>query len=91
VRSSYAPPEKGEPEGERWVVRVDQTRATSYALSADRLPQLLRYDLRKFRAHGLLERPGRHYAYRLTPKCLKAALLFTLFPQRVCGHLANSY
>ena len=28
----------------------------------------LRYDLRKMKAHGLGERPGRPYCYRLTPK-----------------------
>ena len=54
-----------------------------------RLTQL-RYDLRKFRAHGLLQRHGRRYAYRLTAKGVKVALLFTLFHQRICGPLANS-
>ena len=34
--------------------------------------------------------PGRRYAYRLTAKGLKVALLFTLFHQRICGPLANS-
>ena len=50
----------------------------------------LRYDLRKLKAHGLLEREGRRYAYRLTDKGTRAALLFVLFHQRVCGPLANS-
>jgi len=50
----------------------------------------LRYDLRKLKAHGLLERDGRRYAYRLTDKGTRAALLFVLFHQRVCGPLANS-
>jgi hypothetical protein len=50
----------------------------------------LRYDLRKMRAHGLLERDGTRYAYRLTSKGVKVALLFVLFHQRVCGPLANS-
>ena len=39
----------------------------------------LRYDLRKMRAHGLLERDGARYAYRLTDKGRKVALLFVLF------------
>jgi len=38
----------------------------------------LRYDLRKLKA------------YRLTDKGTRAALLFVLFHQRVCGPLANS-
>jgi hypothetical protein len=50
----------------------------------------LRYDLRKMKAHGLIERHGRHYAYRLTPKGIKVSLLFLLFHKRVCGPLANS-
>jgi len=50
----------------------------------------LRYDLRKIKAHGLLQRDGRRYAYRLTDKGNRVALLFVLFHQRVCGPLANS-
>ena len=50
----------------------------------------LRYDLRKLKAHGLLERIGRGYRYRLTDKGVKAALMFILFHKRVCGPLANS-
>ena len=50
----------------------------------------LRYDLRKMRAHGLVERDGKRYAYRLTDKGNKAALLFVLFHKRVCGPLADS-
>ena len=50
----------------------------------------LRYDLRKMKAHGLVERDGKRYAYRLTAKGNKAALLFVLFHKRVCGPLANS-
>src|SRR6202042_3400056 len=49
-----------------------------------------RYDLRKMKAHGLLERIGRGYRYRLTDKGSKAALMFVLFHKRVCGPLANS-
>jgi hypothetical protein len=63
----------------------------SFGLSAKRygLSQL-RYDLRKMRAHALLERDGTRYAYRLTHKGVKVALLFVLFHQRLCGPLANS-
>lgn len=50
----------------------------------------VRYDLRKLRAHGLIERDGKRYAYRLTDKGNKVALLFVLFHKRVCGPLANS-
>jgi DNA-binding PadR family transcriptional regulator len=50
----------------------------------------LRYDLRKMKAHGLLERRGRRYAYALTDKGIRIALLFSLFHQRVFGPLAHS-
>jgi len=50
----------------------------------------LRYDLRKLKAHGLLERDGTRYCYRLTDKGARVALMFVLFHKRVCGPLANS-
>ena len=50
----------------------------------------LRYDLRKMKAHGLLERDGSRYAYRLTTKGTQVSLLFLLFHKRLCGPLANS-
>jgi len=63
----------------------------SFGLSAKRygLPQL-RYDLRKMRGHGLIERDGTRYAYRLTNRGVKVALLFMLFHERLYGPLANS-
>ena len=50
----------------------------------------LRYDLRKLKAHGLIERDGTRYAYRLTVKGVQVALLFLFFHKRLCGPLANS-
>jgi hypothetical protein len=50
----------------------------------------LRYDLRKMKAHGLVERDGKRYAYRLSDKGTKFALTFVLFHQRLFGPLANS-
>jgi hypothetical protein len=50
----------------------------------------LRYDLRKLRGHGLIERDGSRYAYRLTPKGVQVALLLLFFHKRLCGPLANS-
>jgi hypothetical protein len=50
----------------------------------------LRYDLRKLKGHGLIERDGRRYAYRLTAKGVQVALLFLFFHKRLCGPLANS-
>jgi hypothetical protein len=64
---------------------------TTFELSAARYGlNQLRYDLRKMKAHGLIEREGKRYAYRLTGKGTKVALTFVLFHQRLCGPLANS-
>ena len=63
--------------------------AFGLSASAYTLTQL-RYDLRKMKAHGLLERIGRGYRYRLTDKGIQSALMFILFHKRVCGPLANS-
>jgi len=49
-----------------------------------------RYDLRKLKAHALLQRDGKRYAYRLTDKGVQLALLFLFFHKRLCGPLANS-
>ena len=77
--------------GGRRAQQLHQALVMSFGLSAKRygLSQL-RYDLRKMRAHALLERDGTRYAYRLTHKGVKVALLFVLFHQRLCGPLANS-
>jgi hypothetical protein len=50
----------------------------------------LRYDMRKMKAHGLLQREGRSYCYRLTDKGVKVAAMVVLFHTRVCGPLANT-
>src|SRR5438445_8258334 len=50
----------------------------------------LRYDLRKLKGHGLLQRDGTRYAYRLTTKGVQVALLFLFFHKQLCGPLANS-
>src|ERR1051326_6885243 len=50
----------------------------------------LRYDLCKMKGHGLLERDGRRYCYRLTKKGKRVAAMFVLFHQRICGPLAHS-
>jgi hypothetical protein len=62
---------------------------SSFCIKDYRLSQL-RYDLRKLKAHGLLERDGKHYAYRLTDKGVKVAIMFILFHKRLCGPIANS-
>ena len=73
------------------ATQIHQAVLTSFHLSANRYAlNQLRYDLRKMKAHDLLQRDGKHYTYRLTKKGLKVALLFLLFHKRLCGPLANS-
>lgn len=70
---------------------IHQAILATFGLSAGSYTSTqLRYDLRKMKAHGLLERIGGGYRYRLTDKGTKAALMFILFHKRVCGPLANS-
>jgi len=70
---------------------IHQAVLTSFGLSPDKytLTQL-RYDVRKMKAHGLLERNGKRYLYHLTDKGTRVALMFVLFHHRVCGPLSNS-
>jgi hypothetical protein len=71
--------------------QIHQALLTAYGLSDKRYGlNQLRYDLRKMKAHGLIERDGKRYAYRLTAKGTKVALLFVLFHKQLCGPLANS-
>jgi len=73
------------------TAQIHQAILSAFDLSAKNysLTQL-RYDLRKLKGHGLLKRLGRRYAYQLTDKGIRVALMFVLFHKRVCGPLANS-
>jgi len=50
----------------------------------------LSYDLRKLRAHGLIERLEGRFAYRLTLKGRKAAALMVLLRNRILRPLSGS-
>ena len=73
------------------TAQIHEAIRAAFGLSAEAytLTQL-RYDLRKMKGHGLLERDGRGYCYRLTDKGKRVAARFVLFHQRICGPLANS-
>jgi hypothetical protein len=75
-----------------WPARqIHDAILTTFELSVARYGlNQLRYDLRKMKAHGLVQRDGKRYAYHLTDKGAKVALTFVLFHQRLCGPLANS-
>jgi hypothetical protein len=74
-----------------WTAReIHEAVLTTFQLSADAYGlNQLRYDLRKLKGHGLLERDGTRYAYFLTPKGVQVALLFLFFHKRLCGPLAT--
>src|SRR6266481_6233180 len=75
-----------------WTAKqIHQAILTTFQLSPKTYGlNQLRYDLRKLKGHGLLQRDGAHYAYRLTEKGVQVALLFLFFHKRLCGPLANS-
>jgi hypothetical protein len=75
-----------------WTAKqIHQAVLTTFQLSSKTYGlNQLRYDLRKLKGHGLLQRDGSRYAYRLTPKGVQVALLFLFFHKRLCGPLANS-
>jgi len=75
-----------------WTAKqIHQAVLTTFQLSPKTYGlNQLRYDLRKLKGHGLLERDGRRYAYRLSAKGVDVALLFLFFHKRLCGPLANS-
>ncbi len=73
------------------ATQIHHAVLTSFHLSANRYGlNQLRYDLRKMKAHDLVQRDGQRYAYRLTDKGIRVALFFLLFHKRLCGPLANS-
>jgi hypothetical protein len=60
-----------------WTAKqIHHSVLTNFHLDADAygLTQL-RYDLRKLKGHGLLQRDGSRYAYRLTPKGVQVAAI----------------
>ncbi|MEW6744177.1 MAG: hypothetical protein AB1486_15600 [Planctomycetota bacterium] len=73
------------------TARIHEAIRAAFELPAEAytLTQL-RYDLRQMKGHGLLERDGRRYSYRLTEKGKRVAALFVLFHKRICGPLAHS-
>jgi hypothetical protein len=68
----------------RSILEAFHLKADDYTLAQ------LRYDIRKLKQHGLVQRDGKRYSYHLTEEGNKAALMFVLFHKRVCGPLANS-
>ena len=75
-----------------WSARdIHQTVLERYQLTSRDYPiNSLRYDLRKIKGHGILQREPGRYTYRLTEKGQRVAILFLLFHQRLCGPVSGS-
>ena len=82
----------GGPQIAGWrTIHIWQALQSAFSLSPqDYTLNQLRYDLRKMKGHGLLERVDNHYAYRLTENGVRVCALFVLFHKRICGPMANS-
>ncbi|MHA2344633.1 MAG: hypothetical protein ACXADW_22475 [Candidatus Hodarchaeales archaeon] len=68
----------------RYILEKFRLKETEYTLNQ------LRYDVRKLKVHGLVDRIGRSYQYRLTDLGKKASLIFVLFHKKLYGPIANS-
>src|SRR6266571_9355457 len=80
-----------EPNSAVGAAQIHEAVRAAFGLSAEAYTLIqLRYDLRKLKAHGLLQREGRTYCYRITEKGTKVSAMFVLFHKRVCGPLANT-
>ena len=75
-----------------WTAKqIHQAVLTTFQLSPKTYGlNQLRYDLRKLKGHGLVQRDGGRYAYQFTAKGVQVALLLLFFHKRLCGPLANS-
>lgn len=61
---------------------------TLFAPAGDNGDHQIRYDLRKLRLHGLIERIPHSHAYRFTQKGYKLALLLIQLRKRIYGSVA---
>ena len=75
-----------------WTSRqIHEAVLASYRIPANQYGlNQLRYDLRKLKAAGLLQREKGRYHYCLTAKAVRVALLFLLRHKRLFGPLAYS-
>jgi hypothetical protein len=62
------------------ILAAFSLKASNYTLTQ------LRYVIRKMKAHGLIERNGKRYAYRLTPKATRSRCCSYSFTNVFAGH-----
>jgi hypothetical protein len=72
------------------TAQIHESIRAAFGLSAEActLTQL-RYNVRKMKGHGLLERAGQRYSYRLTERASGWRRCLSCSNQRICGPLAN--
>jgi hypothetical protein len=73
----------------KWTTaQIYEAVLDAYSLkSKDYTLTQLRYDIRKLRLHGLIERVPKSYAYRFTPKGTKLSILLIQLRKRIYGPL----
>jgi len=70
------------------TARLHAALLEGYSLKPkDYTPTQLRYDVRKLRLHGLIERVPKSHAYRLTPKGTRLSILLVQLRKRIYGPL----
>jgi hypothetical protein len=65
------------------ALRAYELKKTDYSINQ------LRYDLRKLRKHGIIERVAGSHCYRLTEKGMRVGILFVQIRRQVYGPLAK--
>ncbi len=74
-------------------MRVQERKAVldAYHLTAEQYTRnQLAYDLRKLKAHGLIERPDNRYVYALSDYGRKAAAMLVILRNRILRPIAGS-
>ena len=75
----------------RSAAELHKAVVTAYGLSSQAYTRnQLAYDLRKLKAHGLIERPDNRYVYQLSDYGRKAAAMMVILRNRVIQPLAGS-
>jgi hypothetical protein len=73
------------------AAEIHQSILEAHQLSPEQYTRnQLAYDLRKLRAHGLIERPDNRYVYALSDYGRKAAAMLVIVRNRILGPIAGS-
>ena len=77
--------------GGQSAAKIHQIVLDAHPLTSDQYTRnQLAYDLRKLKAHGLIERPGNRYVYALSEFGRKAAAMLVIVRNRILRPIAGS-